>query len=99
MSILKLIEIFSSWRKSKVLQKRLKAYDFGEITWKSTTGSTNQDLILRAQTGKNHLSVAIADYQTAGRGRGQRQWISEKGSALLMSVLFEVDIVSDLVSL
>jgi len=98
-SILKLIEIFSSWRKSKVLQKRLKAYDFGEITWKSTTGSTNQDLILRAQTGKNHLSVAIADHQTAGRGRGQRQWISEKGSALLMSVLFEVDIVSDLVSL
>jgi len=98
-SILKLIEIFSAWKKAKVLQKRLKAYDFGEITWKSTTGSTNQDLMQKAQTGRNHLSVAIADHQTAGRGRGQRQWISEKGSALLMSVLFEVDCVSDLISL
>ena len=99
MSILKLIENFSTWKKAKILKKRLKAYDFGEITWKSSTGSTNQDLMLKAQKGKNHLSVAIADHQTAGKGRGQRQWISEKGSALLMSVLFEVDIVSDLISL
>tara|TARA_Y100000748_G_scaffold265262_1_gene235028 strand:- start:2873 stop:3679 length:807 start_codon:yes stop_codon:yes gene_type:complete len=98
-SILKLIEIFSAWRRGRVLRKRLDAFDFGEISWKSTTGSTNQDLMLKAQTGRNHLSVALADYQTAGKGRKQRQWISEKGSALLMSVLFEVDAVSDLVSL
>tara|TARA_B100000214_G_scaffold240780_1_gene176295 strand:- start:1643 stop:2449 length:807 start_codon:yes stop_codon:yes gene_type:complete len=98
-SILKLIEIFSAWKKAKILKKRLKACDFNEITWKSTTGSTNQDLMRKAQTGKNHLSVVIADQQTAGKGRGQRQWISEKDSALLMSVLFEVDDVSDLISL
>ena len=99
MSILKLIEIFSAWRKAKILQRRLKAYNFGEITWKSTTGSTYQDLMLKAQTWKNHLSVAIADHQTAGKGRKERQWISEKRSALLMSVLFEVDTISDLLSL
>jgi len=98
-SILKLIKIFSAWKKAKILKKRLKAYKFGKITWKSSTGSTNKDLMLNAQTGENHLSVAIADHQTAGKGRGQRQWISEKGSSLLMSVLFEVDIVSDLISL
>ena len=99
MAILKLIQIFSAWKKAKILKKRLKAYNFGEITWKSSTGSTNEDLMLKAQTGENHLSVVIADHQTAGKGRGQRQWISERGSALLMSVLFEVDIVSDLISL
>ena len=99
MSILKLIKIFSFWRKGRVLRRRLNAFDFGDIYWKSTTGSTNQDLLLKAQTGRNHLSVVIADHQTAGRGREQRQWISERGSALLMSVLFEVDAVSDLISL
>ena len=99
MAILKLIEIFSAWRKGRVLRKRLKPLDFGEISWKSTTGSTNQDLMLRAQTGRNHFSVAIADHQTAGKGREQRQWISEKGTSLLMSVRFEVDLVSDPISL
>ena len=99
MSIVKLIEIFSAWRKGMVLRKRLKPFDFGEISWKSTTGSTNQDLLLKAQSGTNHLSVAIADHQTAGKGREQRQWISEKRSSLLMSVRFEVDLVSDPISL
>ena len=99
MAILKLIEIFSAWRKGRVLRKRLKPLDFGEISWKSTTGSTNQDLLLKTQTGRNHLSVAIADHQTAGKGREQRKWISEKGTSLLMSVRFEVDLVSDLISL
>ena len=55
--------------------------------------------MLKAQTGTNHLSVAIADHQTAGKGREQRQWISEKRSSLLMSVRFEVDLVSDPISL
>jgi len=98
-AILKLIEIFSAWRKGRVLRKRLKPLNFGEISWKSTTGSTNEDLMLKAQTGRNHLSVAIADHQTAGKGREQRQWISEKGTSLLMSIRFEVDLVSDLISL
>ena len=70
MAILKLIQIFSAWKKAKILKKRLKAYNFGEITWKSSTGSTNEDLMLKAQTGENHLSVVIADHQTAGKGRG-----------------------------
>ena len=34
--------------------------------------------MLKAQTGRNQLSVVIADHQTAGKGREQRQWISEK---------------------
>ena len=55
--------------------------------------------MLKAQTGRNQLSVAIADHQTAGKGREQRQWISEKGTSLLMSVRFEVDLVSDPISL
>lgn len=34
-----------------------------------------------------HGTVVIADEQTAGRGRLQRQWLAEKGANLLFSVL------------
>jgi BirA family biotin operon repressor/biotin-[acetyl-CoA-carboxylase] ligase len=98
-SISKLIEIFSVWRKGWFLRKRLKGYDFGEIVWKSSTGSTNQDLLEKSKIRLKHPSVVIADHQTAGKGRLERQWISEKGAALLMSVSFEVDTSNDLISL
>ena len=68
MSIPKLIENISANTKARILRKRLKDLKFGDITWKSTTGSTNQDLLETAKKKPKHLSVAIADHQTAGRG-------------------------------
>ncbi|MBT94580.1 MAG: biotin--[acetyl-CoA-carboxylase] ligase [Acidimicrobiaceae bacterium] len=99
MSISKLIDIFSAWRKGRTLQKRLKGYDYGEIAWKSSTGSTNQDLLQKSEIIAKHPAVVIADHQTAGRGRLDRKWVSDKKSALLMSVSLEADASTDMISL
>ena len=49
--------------------------------------STNRWLVERASEGAEDGLVAIADEQTAGRGRLGRTWTAPPGSALLMSVL------------
>ncbi|MEZ4510771.1 MAG: biotin--[acetyl-CoA-carboxylase] ligase [Chloroflexota bacterium] len=48
-------------------------------------GSTNS--YLKAQTTLPHGTVAITDFQEAGRGRFDRVWQAPAGSALLFSVL------------
>jgi BirA family transcriptional regulator, biotin operon repressor / biotin---[acetyl-CoA-carboxylase] ligase len=50
-------------------------------------GSTNDLLRERAMAGAPEGLVAVADEQTAGRGRRQRRWDAPPGSALLLSVL------------
>jgi len=49
--------------------------------------STNTYLLDRARSGAPSGLVAVADHQTAGRGRLDRRWESPAGAALLMSVL------------
>jgi len=53
-----------------------------------STGSTNSDAITAARGGAPHGSVFLADEQTAGRGRGDHDWISSAGEGLYVSVLF-----------
>jgi BirA family biotin operon repressor/biotin-[acetyl-CoA-carboxylase] ligase len=54
---------------------------FGEID------STNRYLIEQAKQGAHEGTVAVADHQTAGRGRLGRTWLAPPGSSLLLSVL------------
>ena len=49
--------------------------------------STNTYLLDRARSGAPGGLVAVADHQTAGRGRLDRRWEAPAGAALLMSVL------------
>ncbi|MEU7055390.1 biotin--[acetyl-CoA-carboxylase] ligase [Streptomyces sp. NPDC046197] len=52
------------------------------------TGSTNADLVARAAEGKAaEGAVLIAEEQTAGRGRLDRQWTAPARSGLFFSVL------------
>ncbi|MEU5539883.1 biotin--[acetyl-CoA-carboxylase] ligase [Streptomyces sp. NPDC020362] len=52
------------------------------------TGSTNSDLVARAVTGKvDEGAVLVAEEQTAGRGRLDRQWSAPARSGLFFSVL------------
>ncbi len=90
MSITKVSEKNSPAVRAAFLEKELKTNGFSNISWVDTTGSTNADLLEEALNGAPTLSVVIADHQTDGRGRRDRKWISEKDSALLMSVLFRV---------
>lgn len=50
--------------------------------------STNEEAFRRAREGASSGSVFIADYQTQGRGKWGRRWVSPKGKDLLFSLLF-----------
>jgi len=51
------------------------------------TGSTNADLLRRAQDGAAQGLVLVAEEQTAGRGRMGRAWVSPPHAALMFSLL------------
>jgi len=49
--------------------------------------STNRYLLDEARAGAPEGVVAVADHQTAGRGRQGRSWVAPPGGSLLVSVL------------
>ena len=51
--------------------------------------STNTWLAQRALAGAGEGEVVFADFQSAGRGRLEREWVAPAGSSLLCSALFE----------
>jgi BirA family biotin operon repressor/biotin-[acetyl-CoA-carboxylase] ligase len=57
--------------------------------------STNSYLLERARQGDPAGLVAVADHQTAGRGRLDRRWESPPGANLLASVLLRPDCNAD----
>lgn len=61
---------------------------FGDVRLFDQLDSTNAYLVARARAGDAAGAVAVADYQTAGRGRLDRRWESPPGTGLLLSVLF-----------
>jgi BirA family transcriptional regulator, biotin operon repressor / biotin---[acetyl-CoA-carboxylase] ligase len=60
---------------------RWRIHHFGELD------STNRYLLEEARGGAPDGLVAVADLQTAGRGRFDRRWEAPPGSSLLVSVL------------
>ena len=64
-----------------------------ELTWNvehlATVDSTNAWLVQRAHDGAKAGTVVFADFQSAGRGRRDRQWVAPRGSSLLCSVLLD----------
>src|SRR5262245_5319408 len=66
---------------------RLAGTRFRDVHWFEIVDSTNRYLLQRAAQGVAAGEVAVADEQTAGRGRLGRSWVAPSGSALLVSVL------------
>ncbi|MDP9336594.1 MAG: biotin--[acetyl-CoA-carboxylase] ligase [Actinomycetota bacterium] len=60
---------------------------FRDVRWFERIDSTNRYLLQCASEGSSEGVVAVADEQTAGRGRLGRAWVAPAGSALLASVL------------
>ena len=60
--------------------------------------STNTWVMAQARAGAAEGLVAVADHQTAGRGRLGRAWTARPGAALLMSVLLRPDRITHLVT-
>jgi BirA family biotin operon repressor/biotin-[acetyl-CoA-carboxylase] ligase len=53
----------------------------------SSTGSTNEDLLVRCRLRQPTSAVLLAaDEQTAGRGRQRRRWLARPRSSLLLSL-------------
>lgn len=73
----------------------LRADILGGPVWRSVdvvdeTGSTNSDLIARANSGAPIAgAVLIAEHQTAGRGRQGRSWSAAKYAQITMSVAID----------
>jgi BirA family transcriptional regulator, biotin operon repressor / biotin---[acetyl-CoA-carboxylase] ligase len=57
--------------------------------------STNTWLVARASDGAPEGLVALADFQSAGRGRLDRRWESPAGASLLCSILLRPDVSPD----
>ena len=51
------------------------------------TDSTNRYLHDMDITGSDVMTVAVAGYQTAGKGQGNNKWESEEGKNLLVSIM------------
>jgi BirA family transcriptional regulator, biotin operon repressor / biotin---[acetyl-CoA-carboxylase] ligase len=66
---------------------RLAGTRFHDVRWFDVIDSTNRYVLQCAADGAREGIVAVADEQTAGRGRLGRTWVAPPGSALLVSVL------------
>ncbi|MDR3576526.1 MAG: biotin--[acetyl-CoA-carboxylase] ligase [Anaerolineaceae bacterium] len=58
-----------------------------EIHFFETIGSTNDEALAWSETGAADGCLVIADTQTKGRGRLNRQWITRPGAALAFSLI------------
>jgi BirA family biotin operon repressor/biotin-[acetyl-CoA-carboxylase] ligase len=58
----------------------------------SSLGSTNEVLKALAAQGAPEGTLVIADQQTAGKGRLDREWLAPPGTSLLLSLLFRPDL-------
>jgi BirA family biotin operon repressor/biotin-[acetyl-CoA-carboxylase] ligase len=85
----------ASWSPVPDVARRLSGTRFRDIRLFSRVDSTNRYLLAEAALGQAEGVVAVADEQTAGRGRLGRTWEAVRGSALLVSVLLRPDLPPD----
>ena len=69
------------------LESTLADLHLSGIRFYPTIGSTNDEASKWIEAGAPHLSLVIADEQTAGRGRSNRRWISAPGAGLAFSLI------------
>jgi BirA family biotin operon repressor/biotin-[acetyl-CoA-carboxylase] ligase len=89
----------ATWRSVPDVELRLAGTRFHEIRWFTGIDSTNRYLLAESAQGCREGLVAVADEQTAGRGRLGRSWTAAPGAALLVSVLLRPDLAPERVHL
>jgi BirA family transcriptional regulator, biotin operon repressor / biotin---[acetyl-CoA-carboxylase] ligase len=78
---------------------RLVGTRFTDVRWFTTIDSTNRYLLEAARAGAPEGMVAVADEQTAGRGRLGRSWIAPPGASLLVSTVLRPELAPEALSL
>lgn len=71
----------------QALQSLLSDLPLGSIDYFSILDSTNAQAQRWIETGAPHLSLVVADEQTAGRGRSGRSWFTPRGAAIAFSLV------------
>lgn len=76
----------------EALQRRLVAVGYNHVELTDVTGSTSTDLADRIRSGEDlpDMSVLMAEYQSAGRGRKGRSFEAPPRSQIICSVLVRV---------
>jgi len=82
----------ATWSPAPDLTDRLAGTRFHEIRRFARIDSTNRHLLSEAARGCGEGVVAVADVQSAGRGRHGRTWTAAPGAALLVSVLLRPEL-------
>ncbi len=85
----------ATWRSAPDVTRRLAGTRFHEIRWFTSVDSTNRHLLLESARAASEGMVAVADEQTAGRGRHGRTWTAAPGAALLVSILLRPDLAPE----
>jgi BirA family biotin operon repressor/biotin-[acetyl-CoA-carboxylase] ligase len=65
-----------------------------EIISYAQTSSTNDIAFDLAAKGMQEGTLVVAEYQTAGRGRRERKWLSHTGTSILASVILRPPIMA-----
>jgi len=74
------------------IQALLATSVFGRrLYYTNEIDSTNRVAKDFARAGEPDGTVVLADFQTAGRGRRERQWVSPRGENLLFSLILKPD--------
>jgi len=75
------------------IKKRLHTSLFGwRIFYKEEIDSTNEYAMRLANEGAPEGTLILTDFQTAGKGRLDREWFSTKGKNLLVSLLLRPEL-------
>ncbi len=69
------------------------------VYFRKETGSTNEDAAELAEEGKEHGTLVVTDYQTAGHGRCGRGWEAEQGDSIAMTLLLRPKVKPDKASM
>jgi BirA family biotin operon repressor/biotin-[acetyl-CoA-carboxylase] ligase len=72
---------------ASAIKAALSGLPLGGLRVLQRTGSTNDEALAWASAGAAHLSLVAANEQTAGRGRGGREWLTPPGTALAFSLI------------
>lgn len=77
------------------LNGMLKTQSLGKVIhYQDELGSTNTELIELGEKGASEGTIVIADKQTGGKGRLEREWLSPAGVNLYISILMRPEILA-----
>ena len=63
------------------------------------TDSTNNEVKRLAENGQGNGCTVVADFQSGGKGRRGRAWVTPKGSAIALSILLRPELAPDKASM